>query len=135
MLCPSSSPQDWAAILSGRAHEWGNSHFQVSTNGDWLTDYPDPSSIFPRSSPATATATTTCSAIPRSVRCDTPNRSSSARRAPQPALWTAIDRAITNQAGWVPTVTPRIVDLVSARVGNYEFNPVWAFLLDQSWVR
>ena len=51
------------------------------------------------------------------------------------ATWRSIDRALTNQAFWVPTVTPRLIDLVSKRLGNYQFNPVWGFLVDQSWVR
>jgi len=29
----------------------------------------------------------------------------------------------------------RDVDLVSRRVRNYEFNPVWGFLPDQAWLR
>jgi hypothetical protein len=35
----------------------------------------------------------------------------------------------------VPTVNLRQVDLVSKRLGDYQFNPVWGFLVDQSWVR
>jgi peptide/nickel transport system substrate-binding protein len=46
----------------------------------------------------------------------------------------AIDREITNEAAWVPLYTPRIVDMTSARVGNYETNN-GAVLLDQLWVR
>jgi peptide/nickel transport system substrate-binding protein len=51
------------------------------------------------------------------------------------SLWTSIDRTLTDQADWVPTENLREVDLVSNRLGNYEFNPVWGFLADQSWVR
>ena len=29
----------------------------------------------------------------------------------------------------------REVDLASRRLGNYQYNPVWGFLADQSWVR
>jgi ABC-type transport system substrate-binding protein len=50
------------------------------------------------------------------------------------ALWTAIDRRLTDAAPWVPTVNERQVDLVSRRLRNYEFNPVWGFLPDQSWI-
>jgi hypothetical protein len=50
-------------------------------------------------------------------------------------LWTSIDHTLTDQADWVPTVNLREVDLVSNRLGNYQFNPVWGFLIDQSWVR
>ena len=36
---------------------------------------------------------------------------------------------------WVPLVNFQIVDFVSARVGNYQFHPLWGILLDQLWVR
>jgi ABC-type transport system substrate-binding protein len=49
-------------------------------------------------------------------------------------LAAAIDREITNRAPWVPLYTPRLVDLTSARVGNYESNS-GRVLLDQLWVR
>ena len=51
------------------------------------------------------------------------------------ALWAAIDRQITGAAVWVPYATERDVDVVSRRVRNYEFNPVWGFLPDQAWLR
>jgi hypothetical protein len=34
----------------------------------------------------------------------------------------------------VPTVNLREVDLVSSRLRNYQYNPVWGFLADQSWL-
>jgi len=42
---------------------------------------------------------------------------------------------IADAAVWVPYATERDVDLVSRRVRNYEFNPVWGFLPDQAWLR
>jgi hypothetical protein len=41
---------------------------------------------------------------------------------------------LTDQAVWVPTVSQRDVDFVSKRLHNYEYNPVWGFLADQSWL-
>jgi hypothetical protein len=38
-------------------------------------------------------------------------------------------------AALAPTVSLRVVDLASRRLGNYQYNPVWGFLADQSWVR
>jgi hypothetical protein len=35
---------------------------------------------------------------------------------------------------WVPTVTARDVELTSRRLRNYQYNPVWGFLADQSWL-
>ena len=37
------------------------------------------------------------------------------------ALWTTIDHQLTDNAGWVPTVNPRAVELVSKRLRNYQY--------------
>jgi peptide/nickel transport system substrate-binding protein len=50
-------------------------------------------------------------------------------------LWTQIDQAATDSAAIVPTYTPRTVDLVSKRVGNYQHHPLFGVLLDQLWVQ
>ena len=49
-------------------------------------------------------------------------------------LWTKVDREITDLAPWVPFVSLRFADFMSARVGNYGYNPAWGILLDQLWV-
>jgi peptide/nickel transport system substrate-binding protein len=51
------------------------------------------------------------------------------------ALAATIDREITNRAPWVPLFTPRLADLTSVRVGNYQYNSGFNVLLDQLWVR
>jgi len=50
-------------------------------------------------------------------------------------LWAKIERELVDQAPWVPLYTPQFVDFVSKRVGNYQYNPASAILLDQLWVR
>jgi YVTN family beta-propeller protein len=50
-------------------------------------------------------------------------------------LWARIDRMVTDRAPYVPLINPRRVDYVSARVGNYQFNPQLGTLFDQLWVR
>ncbi len=50
-------------------------------------------------------------------------------------LWGKIDRMVTDRAPYVPLMNPRRVDYVSARVGNYQFNPQLGTLFDQLWVR
>ncbi len=110
--------------------------FQLSTGGDWLANYPDPSSY-----------------LPQFFGCDggnsngyycNPARGRHMQRAgllelSDPAKarahWESIDRQLTDDAVWVPTVNERQVDLVSKRLRNYEYNPVWGFLADQSWLR
>jgi peptide/nickel transport system substrate-binding protein len=51
------------------------------------------------------------------------------------ALWARLDRRLTNLAVWLPTVTPNETDLISRRVRNYQYNPVWGPLIDQLWLR
>jgi peptide/nickel transport system substrate-binding protein len=51
------------------------------------------------------------------------------------ALWARLDRHLTNRAIWLPTVIPNEVDLISRRVSDYQYNPVWGVLLDQLWLR
>jgi len=35
----------------------------------------------------------------------------------------------------VTTVDTREVEITSARLHNYEYNPVWGFLADQAWIK
>jgi peptide/nickel transport system substrate-binding protein len=50
-------------------------------------------------------------------------------------LWARIDRQIVDQAPWVPLWNLKAAQLVSKRVGNFQFSPQWATLIDQLWVR
>jgi ABC-type transport system substrate-binding protein len=50
-------------------------------------------------------------------------------------LWAKIDRMVTERAPYVPLINPRRAEYVSARVGNYQFNPQLGTLFDQLWVR
>ncbi|MFZ0088705.1 MAG: ABC transporter substrate-binding protein, partial [Solirubrobacteraceae bacterium] len=50
-------------------------------------------------------------------------------------LWAALDRELVDRAVWIPLVTPKLTDLVSRRVGNYQYHPLWGPLIDQFWVR
>ena len=110
--------------------------FQLNTNGDWLADYPDPSSYFPLF--FTCRGGNSNGFVCNPAR-DRQMQTAELRELASPnaanALWTSIDHTLTNQAVWVPTVNQHEVDLVSKRLGNYEFNPVWGYLADQSWVR
>jgi YVTN family beta-propeller protein len=53
------------------------------------------------------------------------------------ALAARLDRETVDRAPWVPLFTPRLVDVVSKRVGNYQANTYASssVLLDQLWVR
>jgi YVTN family beta-propeller protein len=50
-------------------------------------------------------------------------------------LWAQIDRELVDQAPWVPLYNPRALVALSARVGNYQFDPYRMLLIDQLWVR
>jgi peptide/nickel transport system substrate-binding protein len=51
-------------------------------------------------------------------------------------LWERVDRQTVDQAPWVPLVNPKVVDVLSKRVGNYQYSPAGlGMLLDQLWVR
>ena len=49
--------------------------------------------------------------------------------------WTAIDKAVTDQAPWVSMFNPKYIDFLSKRVKGYQFSPQWYFLLDQASVK
>lgn len=49
--------------------------------------------------------------------------------------WSRVDRDIVDLAPWVPLITPKLVDFLSKRVGNYQYSPQWGMLIDQLWVR
>jgi peptide/nickel transport system substrate-binding protein len=113
---------------------------QVDTNS-WIADFPSPSQWI--------NTFLTCAGHPparldnHSQFCD-PAVDRLATRASQleptdpgaaDELWARADRRITNLAPWIPTVTETETDLVSRRVGNYEWVPSIGALLDQLWVR
>jgi peptide/nickel transport system substrate-binding protein len=50
-------------------------------------------------------------------------------------LWAQADRTATDQAPAIPLTTLTAIDLVSARVGNYQYSFQQGVLLDQLWVR
>jgi YVTN family beta-propeller protein len=50
-------------------------------------------------------------------------------------LWAELDREITDKALWIPLFNVYGADLVSKRVGNYQYNPARGALLSQLWVR
>jgi YVTN family beta-propeller protein len=109
--------------------------FQIDDNGNWIPTYPDPSSYVP--------SFFSCGgATSNDYYCD-PAIDHEMRHAelleltnPPAAddLWERVDRQLTNDAEWVTTVDSREVEITSARLHNYEYNPVWGFLADQAWL-
>jgi len=110
-------------------------HFQVSVDGDWGADYPDPSSYLPQ---FFGCGGGNGNGYYCSPRLDREMQQAGLLEFSDPAQasarWESIDRQLTNAALWVPTVNDREVEVVSTRLHNYEYNPVWGFLADQSWL-
>ena len=125
----------WGAAINDYRHP-----AQIATEG-WIADYP--------SAAQWITVHLSCAAwrpptqlSNRSQFCDPGVDRLAARAAelqvnnPSAAnrLWAEADRLITNLAPWVPTVTETETDLVSRRVGDYQYIPTIGALLDQLWV-
>ena len=112
-------------------------------SGGWSADYSSPSTFIGKLgcgyfTPASASNTTNASefcdtALDRRATRAEALRSTDPSRAD--ALWARIDRELTDRGVWLPTVTPKTTDIVSKRVGNYQYHPVWGVLLDQLWLR
>jgi ABC-type transport system substrate-binding protein/class 3 adenylate cyclase/streptogramin lyase len=49
--------------------------------------------------------------------------------------WARIDKGMTLAAPWVPLSTSTFTDIISKRVGNYQYNPQLGPILDQLWVK
>jgi YVTN family beta-propeller protein len=111
-------------------------HFQLSVDGDWLVDYPDPSSYLPQffSCGGGHSNGYYCNR-----RLDREMQQAGLLELSSPSkarvLWESIDHQLTNDAVWVPTVNERDVELTSARLRGYQYNPIWGFLADQAWLR
>jgi peptide/nickel transport system substrate-binding protein len=110
--------------------------FQLSVDGDWLPDFPTAASFLPPFFECRGPRGNhyDCNpALDRLMRRATLAAASNPRLAAR--LWAQADHEITDQAYWLPTLNLNEVDLVSPRLRNYEYNPVWGFLADQAWVR
>lgn len=109
---------------------------QISVDGDWLANYPDPSSYLPLFFACDGGNSNGYYCNP--ALDDQMQRAEELELTNPPesrAIWAAIDRELTDDAVWVPTATMRDVEVTSRRLHNYQYNPVWGFLADQSWLR
>jgi peptide/nickel transport system substrate-binding protein len=50
-------------------------------------------------------------------------------------MWAEIDRAVMEKSPAVPLFNPKHVDFVSKRVGNFQFNAQYYWIVTQSWVK
>jgi ABC-type transport system substrate-binding protein len=109
----------------------------------WYQDYPAPSDFigplltchsFVPDSPGNLNAAEFCN-----QRIDAQAEQALALQPSAPnaagSRWAHIDQEIVGQAPWVPVYNPRSLVMLSARTGNYQFDPYWSVLIDQLWVR
>jgi YVTN family beta-propeller protein len=115
---------------------------QIATN-EWIADYPRASGFF-------GPVLTCKSFVPNAPlnlngaafcdpRIDRQIERASAEQVTNPdaarGLWERVDRQTVAQAPWLALVNPKAVDVLSKRVGNYQFSPNGGLLIDQLWVR
>jgi peptide/nickel transport system substrate-binding protein len=50
-------------------------------------------------------------------------------------MWAEIDKAVTDQAPAAALFTPKHLDFVSKRLGNFKFNSQYYFMVTQAWVQ
>jgi peptide/nickel transport system substrate-binding protein len=51
------------------------------------------------------------------------------------AKWAQVDQAVMTKAPIAPLFTPKLIDFVSKRVGNYQFSKQFYMLVSQLWVK
>jgi YVTN family beta-propeller protein len=109
---------------------------QINVDGDWVATYPDPSSYIPQffgCGGGNGNGYYCNTALDREMQQAELLELTDPPRAW--SLWESVDRELTDNAVWVPTVTYPDIELTSRRLRNYLYNPVWGFLADQSWLR
>jgi ABC-type transport system substrate-binding protein/DNA-binding SARP family transcriptional activator len=119
-----------------------SAHSQLGFFG-WAADYPAGSAFFQPlfscaayqpSKPFNMNPAGFCdrqidSQIARATTLQTPN-GAAANRA-----WQHADSEIMRHTPWIPLVNPLGIDLMSARVGNYQRTPAFGVPLDQLWIK
>jgi peptide/nickel transport system substrate-binding protein len=110
---------------------------QLTVDGDWVPDYPSPSSYLPSFFSCDGGHNRKRYVCERQLdrQMEQASRLELESPARAAALWTRIDHELVDRALWVPTVNVRESEFVSARVRNYQYQPVWGFMVDQAWLR
>jgi peptide/nickel transport system substrate-binding protein len=110
--------------------------FQLSVDGDWGPDYPLPSALLPKffgCRGGYGNGYVCDPALDRTMRTASALQLRDPQRAA--ALWAVVDRDVVDRAYWVPTVMAHSPAFVSARLRNFQYNPIWDFIASQAWLR
>jgi peptide/nickel transport system substrate-binding protein len=115
---------------------------QIGSNG-WFADFPAASNFveqlfscdsFKPASPENLNYSGFCDRdVDAAIRAAKRGQSRDPRAGGE--LWGAADQALMEAAPAIPFANLRAVTLVSERVGNYQYHPLWGTLIDQLWVR
>jgi len=119
-----------------------NNKVQISVS-QWYQDYPAPSNFLHVLFGCDSFTPGSDSSVNMSGFCDKPldNRMKAAMQLavsnPEAAVleWQKIDRDTMQLAPAVPLFTPKNVDLVSQRLGNYQFSLQFHWLFGSAWVQ
>jgi peptide/nickel transport system substrate-binding protein len=114
------------------------------TDGSWYFDYPMASELFDQffrcsdwklaDPAATSNGSLFCDpSIDHEMEQADAEEATGARQAA--AAWASVDRRLTDAAPWVVLANPTLVDFLSPRLTNYEYNPAVGVLLDQLEIR
>jgi peptide/nickel transport system substrate-binding protein len=109
----------------------------------WLQDYPAPSDFLNVLYSCASYHPGSDSSINMSEFCDpkidsemqTAMSTSITDPATADTMWSSIDRQVTDQAPAAMLFVPKQLNFVSARVGNYTFNPQGFLIFSQLWVQ
>jgi YVTN family beta-propeller protein len=114
---------------------WRNMQVNAA-GGDWVPDYPSPSSYLPGFFGCQGSLGNGDVCDPHlDDRMDAASLLQISHPAGAAALWARIDRELVDRAYWVPTVSLGTAELVSTRLRNYQSSPVGDFIADQAWVK
>ncbi|WP_298214093.1 ABC transporter substrate-binding protein [Acidocella sp.] len=119
-----------------------NNHVQISIT-DWYQDYPAASDFinvllscgsFHPGSDASVNISGFCD---KNIDAQIHQALVTAVSDPKAAnkQWAQLDREITDQAPWVSMFTPKQLNFVSSRVGNFTFSDQFHLLFSQVWVQ
>jgi peptide/nickel transport system substrate-binding protein len=107
----------------------------------WLAEYPSAADFIPPQFSCAAFVPASANNGNISELCDRSIDTAIVRavREEDPAaaivLWQRVEKALLARTPVVPAYNRSHVDFVSARLGNYQYNPQWGLLLDQAWVK
>lgn len=99
----------------------------------WAADYPTPSNFMVGNLACVQHKMVCDPALDRRMRELTALQARDPQRANEE--WTRLDEQVTDRALVIPVASPKSVDFVSKRVGNFEHHPVYGMLIDQLWLR